>query len=56
MKRMTLLSLLLIPIMGMGTTWLMGKASKGLELKDITSGVYRAEGISALVPSKDGES
>ena len=55
MKRMTLLSLLLIPIMGMGTTWLMGKASKGLELKDITSGVYRAEGISALVPSKDGE-
>lgn len=35
---------------------MMTMAAQGLDLKDITRGVYRAEGMRAVVPSDDGES
>lgn len=48
MRRKTLITMLLIPMIGM--------SAQGLELKDITDGQYYAEGIGELKPSQDGES
>ena len=57
MKRITLLALMLIPLTGVALLLpIMGQGSKGLDLKTITEGEYRAEAISELVPSQDGES
>ena len=54
MKRITLVALMLIPLTGMALLLpLMGMGTKGLDLKTITDGEYRAEGISELVPDAE---
>ena len=54
MKRTTLVALMLIPLTGMALLLpLMGMGTKGLDLKTITDGEYRAEGISELVPDAE---